>query len=436
VKVLVVGSGAREHAIAWKLAQSPLVSRVCAAPGNAGTALVGENWDIAATSGRELAARARTEGIELAVIGPEGPLAAGVADALRAADVAVFGPGRAGARLETSKAFAKQFMERHGIPTARFCLAHDRRQAERALENFPGPVVLKADGLAAGKGVVVCSSPDEAREVVTAWYDRRELPGGGSTVVVEEVLAGREVSVMALTDGETYLLLESACDYKRALDEDRGPNTGGMGAYSPAADVVADAAQLEEIRRTIFEPVLAGLRAESIAYRGCLYAGLMMTAHGPKVLEFNARLGDPETQVVLPRLEGDLCRLFVATARGELGQASVECRSLPGGCVGVVLASPGYPQQSTPLSGLPLFPCPDVSGSPDLFGFWGNSRLRGTRVDAGGGRILTICAVGSDLARARARAYDAVDAYIRSLPQGAELRWRRDIAQRVVTSVR
>jgi phosphoribosylamine--glycine ligase len=422
VKVLVVGSGGREHALAWKLAQSPVVEAVFAAPGNAGTAGLGTNWpDLAATAAPQIVARAVSEGIGLAVIGPEAALAAGLADAFRAAGIPTFGPNRNGARLESSKAFAKQFMARHGIPTARFRLAHDMKQALRQLGEWTwGKVVVKADGLAAGKGVVVCDSVAEAKALLEGWYGERKVPGGGSTVVLEEALVGREVSVMTVTDGRRAFALDPACDYKRAGDGDVGPNTGGMGAFSPAVGVL-DAAASERIDREVFAPALEGLRQDGIDYRGCLYAGIMMTQAGPMVLEFNARFGDPETEVVLPRLESDLAALLMATANGAL-EPEHEPRFTSQACVGVVLVTESYPHKSEPVTGLP---------NADGAMFWGASARNGDTVDANGGRVLTVTALGDTLVDARAAAYAACAAYGKRLVPGKKLACRGDIAANV-----
>jgi phosphoribosylamine--glycine ligase len=422
VKVLVIGSGGREHALAWKLAQSPTVDAIFAAPGNAGTASLGTNWpDLAATAAPQIVARSLAEGVGLAVIGPEAALAAGLADALRAAGIPTFGPNRNGARLESSKAFAKQFMARHGIPTARFRLAHDLKQALRQLGEWTwGRVVVKADGLAAGKGVVVCDSVAEAKALLEGWYGERRVPGGGTTVVLEEAVIGREASVMIVTDGHRSFALDPACDYKRAGDGDVGPNTGGMGAYSPAVGVI-DATASARIEREVFAPALEGLRRDGIDYRGCLYAGIMMTETGPMVLEFNARFGDPETEVVLPRLETDLAPLLLAASNGSLEQTH-EPRFTPRACVGVVLVTEGYPQKSVPLTGLP-----DVDGSM----FWGTSTKNGDAVDASGGRVLTVTALGDAIADARAAAYSACAAYGKRLAPGKKLACRADIAANV-----
>ena len=433
MKVLVIGSGAREHALVWKLAQSPKVDAIFAAPGNAGTARLGTNWsDVTATAAPKIVAKAREAAIDLVVIGPEAALAAGVADALREAGINVFGPGRSGARLESSKAFAKQFMARHGIPTAKFKVVHDLKQAHRCLADWEGGAVVKADGLAAGKGVVVCADTVGALAVLEDWYGNQKVPGGGSSVVLEEALEGREVSVMTVTDGTRCAELATACDYKRAGDGDTGPNTGGMGAYSPTPDVV-DAAMASRIRQEVLAPTLSGLRADGIDYRGCLYAGIMVTQRGPMVLEFNARFGDPETQVVLPRMESDLFDLLY-----EVSIAAVDHEGRPlhvefstQACVGVVLASEGYPVTSSAVANLPL---PDAALADGAVAFWGGSTLAGDVVTASGGRVLTICGLGADHAGARESAYAACAAYGRHLPPGTKLCCRSDIGIRAAAA--
>ncbi|MBV8366120.1 MAG: phosphoribosylamine--glycine ligase [Candidatus Eremiobacteraeota bacterium] len=423
MNVLIVGSGAREHALAWKLAQSPHVSALHAAPGNAGTAQLGSNWpDVAATDAHGLVKRAREARIGLTVIGPEAALAAGVADAMRAVHIPAFGPSRAAARLESSKSFAKQFMSRWGIPTAAYKVVHDRKQAARALRDWPGGVVVKADGLAAGKGVIVADSAADALASIERWYDAHSLPGGGTTIILEERLEGKEVSVMAVTNGPALHRLAAACDYKRALDADQGPNTGGMGAYSPAADVVDDT-QLERIDRAVLVRARDGIQRDGMDFRGCLYAGLMMTARGPYVLEFNARFGDPETQVVLPRLESDLFDLLYGIATGGEPPSP---RFTSRACVGVVLASKNYPERSDPVDNLPQPPAAD-----DVAYFWGGSKLANGTVSSAGGRVLTVAALGDTVAAARARAYEACAAIVAGAPARETLRYRADIAQRV-----
>jgi phosphoribosylamine--glycine ligase len=421
VRVLVVGNGAREDALSWRLAQSPSCEAVFAAPGNAGTASRGENWAIAATDGKTLADRCVAERIDLAVLGPETAIAAGVGDRLREAGIAVFGPNRSGGRLESSKTFAKRFMQRHGIPTARAVVVHSLDAAHKALEEWrAGAVVVKADGLAAGKGVVVASGVDEARAVLADWYGRNRVPGGGSDVVLEECLVGREISVFALCDGRAIVPIGGACDYKRAGDADSGPNTGGMGAYSPPEGFPEDL--YDRVRERILAPLLRGLLAESEEYIGVLYCGLMWNADGPQVIEFNVRFGDPEAQVLLPRIGGDFAALLWSVACGamDLSAASTSHQH----CVGVVLATQDYPRSNTPLQGLN----PNVSLGDGCLAFWGASQLVDGAVATGGGRVLTVTALGDDLAGARSRAYVAVNDLAGRLGT-ADLTYRTDIAR-------
>ncbi|HVN69777.1 MAG TPA: phosphoribosylamine--glycine ligase [Candidatus Binatia bacterium] len=425
MRILVVGNGAREDALSWRLAASPSCEAVFAAPGNAGTASRGENWEIAATDGKALAGRAVEQKIDLVVLGPETAIAAGVGDRLRDAGLRVFGPNRSGGRLESSKIFAKRFMERHGIPTARAAVAHSLDAALRALEDWDGGVVVKADGLAAGKGVVVTPSAEAARELLTDWYAHAKIPGGGCDVLLEQRLIGREVSVFALCDGTDIAPLGGACDYKRAGDGDTGPNTGGMGAYSPPAGFPGDL--YDRVRDRILAPLLAGLREEGEEYVGVIYCGLMWNEAGPQVIEFNARFGDPETQVLLPRIGGDFALLLDSVARGAM-DVSLATLS-PQHCVGVVLATSEYPRSNTPLQGLSA----DVSLGEGCRAFWGGSKLAGATVSTGGGRVLTVTALADDLAQARSRAYDAVRQLAGRL--GADsLTYRTDIAYYPVSS--
>ena len=419
MRVLVVGSGAREDALSWRIAQSPSCEAVFAAPGNAGTASRGENWDVAATDGKAIAERCARERIDLVVLGPENAIAAGVGDRLREAGIAVFGPNRSGGRLESSKIFSKRFMERHGVPTARAAIVHSLDAALKALEQWSGACVIKADGLAAGKGVVVCEELDAARAVLRDWYGQNKIPGGGTDVLLEEKLEGREVSVFALSDGRAMYPIASACDYKRAGDGDTGPNTGGMGAYSPPSGFPPD---LEDrVRERIIAPVLRGLLAEGEQYIGVLYCGLMWTDDGPYVIEFNVRFGDPETQVLMPRVSGDFARLLQTAAEGavDLGAASFASRA----CVGVVLATDEYPRANTPVGGLPS----DVALGEDVHVFWGTSSLEDGSIRSGGGRVLTVAGLGTTVASARERAYEAVHALAKRMPQGAPLTYRTDI---------
>jgi phosphoribosylamine--glycine ligase len=418
VKILVVGGGAREDALSWCLSRSPSCSAVFAAPGNAGTATRGTNWPIAATDGKALVARVLEEKIDLVVLGPETAIAAGVGDRLREARVPTFGPNRSAGRLESSKIFAKRFMERHGVPTARNRVVHSLASAEKVLHDWQGACVVKADGLAAGKGVVVAPDAATALAVLREWY-ASGLPGGGNDVLLEEKLEGRELSVFALGDGKRFVPLAGACDYKRAGDGDTGPNTGGMGAYSPPSGFPEDA--LEIVRERVLDPVLAGLTAENERFVGTLYCGLMWTADGPAVIEFNVRFGDPETQVLVPRIDGDFARLLRSAADGRLDETAASV----GGdaCVGVVLATTDYPRTSTPVGGLPA----DVGLGERRVAFWGSSTLHGGTVDAAGGRVLTVTARGADVAAARAEAYAAVRELERRFG-AAPLTYRSDIA--------
>jgi phosphoribosylamine--glycine ligase len=423
MRVLVIGNGAREDALSWRLASSASCSSVVHAPGNAGTAGRGENWAISATDGKSLAERAKREAIDLAVIGPETSIAAGVGDRLRDAGIRTFGPGRSSGRLESSKVFSKRFMERHGIPTAKARVVRSFDAARKAVEEWDGPCVIKADGLAAGKGVVVTQDARSASAVISDWYSNNKIPGGGSELLLEERLEGREVSVFALCDGRAMVPFEAACDYKRAGDGDTGPNTGGMGAYSPPAAFPAD--YLDVVREKILAPTLRGLLAEGETYIGVLYCGLMWTADGPYVIEYNARFGDPETQVLMPRVNGDFARLLLTAAEGAVALDSVTVSN--DACVGVTIATKDYPRTSTPLRGLPAhFEVP-----PNAAVFWGNSTPKNGKVDAAGGRVLTVTATAPTIAQARAAAYDAVTRVGVQIGT-SDLTYRSDIASGLV----
>ena len=422
MRILIVGSGAREDALSWRLAQSPSCEALFHAPGNAGTAARGTNFpEVAATDSRAILDRAQANKIDLVVVGPETALAAGVADRLRDAGIATFGPNRSGARLETSKIFAKRFMERHAIPTSRFAVVHSLEQARKVLGSFPGGVVVKADGLAAGKGVVVCDDAAAAAETLRAWYDGNAVPGGGNDVVLEERMSGPEISVFAIADGRAMIPVAAACDYKRAGDDDKGPNTGGMGAYSPPHGFPDDA--LDIVRETIIAPVLRGLLAEGEAYRGVLYCGLMWTVAGPRVIEFNARFGDPETQVLMPRVTGDFAAYLMSAAQGAI---EIDAAHFAGtACVGVTLTTDRYPYANTALRGLPA----TLRLPENVAAFWGTSTREDDGVRSPGGRVLTVTATAPDLATARGRVYDAIGALKTQFAPGTPLAYRSDIAR-------
>lgn len=395
MKVLVIGQGGREHALAWKLAQGAGVEAVFAAPGNYGTGLIGTNVDLRVDDAEALAAWAAREGIGLTVVGPEAALAAGVVDAFRARGLRIFGPTRDAARLETSKAWAKAFMGRHGIPTSPYSEFGD---AQAAAEYLRGqvryPLVIKADGLAAGKGVRIACDQAEALTAVD-----EALALGSGRVVIEAFLEGFEVSFLAISDGSTVRPLACAHDYKHAQDGGRGPMTGGMGAYSP---VGLEDTLTETVMESIVEPAVRGMAQEGIAYQGVLYAGLMLTADGPRVLEFNARFGDPETQVLLPRWQADLAAVLAATADGRLEDLPPFSWSAHAAC-GVVLAAAGYPESirtGHPIAGL------DTVDAGVLV-FHGGSRPDAPSQGAvtAGGRVLTVVGHGDDLAAARDAAY-------------------------------
>jgi phosphoribosylamine--glycine ligase len=397
VRLLVLGAGAREHALVWKLKQSPLISALYAAPGNPGMAALAEQVALEPTDPKAVTAFAKERSIDLVVVGPEAPLVAGVADALRAAGVDTFGPGAAAARIEGSKAFAKEVMSAAGVPTAK-CEVFDDAQAAAARAKAWGPVVVKADGLAAGKGVVVADSSDEAADACVALG---RLPAG-SRILLEERLEGPELSVIALCDGQRYVLLPPSQDHKRLFDGDRGPNTGGMGAYAPARFLSDEA--LAALGEVVIAPTLAELERRGSEFRGALYAGLMLTPQGPKVLEFNARFGDPETQPLMMQLKDDLVPLLQACARGRLEAKAVHVHE--GASVGVVLAAHGYPQAPRVGDEIHGLDGPLPKGVQVFHA--GTRRVDG-RLVTSGGRVLTVCAQAPSVEGARALAYEVVE---------------------------
>ncbi|GIW72362.1 MAG: phosphoribosylamine--glycine ligase [Planctomycetota bacterium] len=403
MKVLVVGSGGREHALAWKIAASPLVSALYCAPGNGGTAQLGDNVPIAATDVQELYKFAKQNRIDLTVVGPEAPLAAGLVDRFTAGGLKAYGPGARAARLEASKVFAKQLMRRHTIPTADHRVFTHPRELRAHLQRAELPLVLKADGLAGGKGVFVCHTPEEAEAAVAALMERRVFGTAGEQVVVEEFLAGQEVSVHALTDGRTLAVLEDARDYKRLKTGDEGPNTGGMGAYSPTE--LLQGGGFAAVEQQVLVPAVHGMRREGCELRGTLYAGLMLTPGGPRVLEFNVRFGDPEAQVLLPRLRSDLVPLLLAVIEGRLEEQQLDWDPRP--AVTVVMAAAGYPGEVR--RGLPIAGLAEAGALPDVYVFHAGTRLEpGGEVRTDGGRVLAVTALGPSRAAARERAYEAV----------------------------
>jgi len=420
LRILIVGSGAREHALAWKCLTSPLCDRVYVAPGNGGTATIARNVPVQADEPAKLAKLARRERIGLAVLGPEAAVAAGVGNALRDCGILVFGPNRGPGRIESSKTFAKEVMRSAGIPTAEYETFSDPEPARRWARERGGEVAVKADGLAMGKGVVVCGSPEEADRAIDAMLVRRDFGRAGATIVVEERLRGPELTVFGVSDGRRVIPLAPARDFKRALDRDQGPNTGGMGAYSPPAGI--NGSLVAELTESVLQPAIDELAARGLIYSGALYAGLILTEAGPKVLEFNARFGDPEAQAVLPRLESDLVSLMVAAAAGRITEhPPLEWSELP--AVAIVVASGGYPdsyQTGYPVEGLAGIPAGAMI-------FHAGTRIVDGHVTTSGGRVLTSVGMGTTVADAR---LNALAGAVRVRFPGAF--FRKDIAQEAV----
>jgi len=404
MKVLVVGSGGREHALCWKIQQSPLVKKLYCAPGNPGTAAIAENVAIAAEDIPALVEFARAQRIDLTVVGPEAPLCAGIVDEFQKHGMRCFGPNKAAAEVEGSKAFARELCRRHRIPGPNFWTFNDLQQAKSFLENRePGPLVVKASGLAAGKGVTVCKSSDEARLALAECLEQRRFGGAGETVVFEECLEGPEVSLITLTDGQTIVPWDPARDHKAVFDDDKGPNTGGMGVITPVPLMPRMRAQIES---QIVFPSVHALNREGRRYQGFLYAGLMLTNQGPRVLEYNCRLGDPETQPLLMRLRSDLVPYLVATVEGKLETLEAPVWD-PRVAVCVVACSGGYPGDYK--KGLPIFGLDRIRTGEDLQVFHAGTvqKLGGDLLTAGG-RVLAVTALGKDATAARERAYEAL----------------------------
>lgn len=401
--MLVVGSGGREHALAWKLASERQASEVICAPGNPGMARFARCIAADAADPHVLAAIAAREEVDLTVIGPELPLSRGVADVFAADELPLLGPSQRAARLESSKVFAKDFMQRYDFPTARYKTCESFAQASAVLKSgeFSFPVVLKADGLAAGKGVVIAASLEDALINVRAMMVEKRFGQAGARVVIEECPVGREASFFVLSDGTRALPLGSAEDHKRALDGDFGPNTGGMGAYAPSS--LFDASIESRVMTDIVRPVIEGMRSEGNEFRGFLFVGLMLTPAGPKVIEFNVRFGDPEAQVVLPRIKDDLSEILGSAAAGELRASAISTSPEPH--VGVVLASGGYPDGYD--TGRPIHGVDEAEAVPDVQVFHSGTATRGTELVTAGGRVLTVVGRGATYAQAISRAYDA-----------------------------
>jgi len=424
MKLLVIGSGGREHAIAWRLAQSPRVQKVFVAPGNAGTARETGLENVAISAIDKLADFALAENIYLTVVGPEAPLAEGIVDLFRSRGLRIFGPTQACARLESSKQFAKEFMIRHGIPTAEFSSFDTPRAAHAYIDAHGAPIVVKADGLAAGKGVIVATSADEAHRAVEGILVERKMGAAGTRVVIEEFLDGEEASFIVLADGEHVLPLATSQDHKRLGDGDRGPNTGGMGAYSPAPVVTPELHA--RVVREIIQPVLAGMTGEGQRYTGFLYAGLIIDASGnPRVLEFNCRLGDPETQPILLRLKSDLFELIEHAMDGKLDRVKAEWDRRA--ALGVVLAAAGYPdapKKGDAVTGLP-------ATGEDFRVFHSGTALKDGAIVTSGGRVLCATALGDSIGVAQRRAYEVVEGI-----RFDGMQYRRDIGGRAVASRR
>ncbi len=423
MKLLVIGSGGREHALAWKLAQSPRVQKIYVAPGNAGTALEPGVENVSITDIAELAEFARENSVQLTVVGPEAPLAAGVVDLFRASGLKIFGPTRAAAQLESSKDFAKRFMQRHGIPGAAYTTFGDAREAHAYIDAQGAPIVIKADGLAAGKGVIVAMTAKEAHEAVDMMLVDNKMGDAGARVVIEEYLAGEEASFIVMSDGEHVLALATSQDHKRLRDGDAGPNTGGMGAYSPAP-VVTPELHAQAMREIIL-PAIHGMASDGIPYSGFLYAGLMIDAKGnAKTLEFNCRMGDPETQPIMLRLKSDLFELFELACAGALDQAEIDWDRRT--ALGVVLAAAGYPD--TPKKGAVITGLPKhTERSEDCIAFHAGTALDGDKVVVNGGRVLCVTALGDSVKMAQRRAYRAAESV-----HFDGMQFRRDIGQRAI----
>ncbi|MFH2104325.1 MAG: phosphoribosylamine--glycine ligase [Chloroflexota bacterium] len=421
MNVLLIGSGGREHALAWKASQSPRLTKLYSAPGNPGTAALGENLDLSVDDHTAILRTCETKAIDLVIVGPETPLAMGLADDLAAAGFKIFGPSRAAAEIEVSKTFSKQFMERHQIPTARFRVFSHFDKALAHLRKIDYPVVIKASGLAAGKGVLIPEDRRQAEAALRSVMISREFGPAGDEVVIEERLSGPELTLLAFSDGSTVRAMVASQDHKRVFDYDQGLNTGGMGAYAPAPGCSAET--VAELVRVALQPTVDGLRDEGSPFIGVLYGGFMMTTEGPRVIEFNCRFGDPEAQVVLPLLESDFLEIAMACVEGRLDQVEVCWKDGAAACV--VLASAGYPekhQTGYPISGLD-------TGGPDTFIFHSGTRMIAGQVVTSGGRVLGVTGWGADVRAALEAAYGRIETI-----HFKDMHYRRDIGWRALLS--
>lgn len=403
MKVLIVGSGGREHAIAWKVAQSPRVEKIYCAPGNAGIAEIAECVPIGAMEFDKLVAFAKEKAIDLTVIGMDDPLVGGVVDAFEAAGLRVFGPRKNAAILEGSKAFSKDLMKKYHIPTAAYETFSSAEDALAYLETAPMPTVLKADGLALGKGVLICNTLEEAKAGVKTLMLDKQFGSAGDRIVIEEFMTGREVSVLSFVDGDTIKIMTSAQDHKRAKDGDQGLNTGGMGTFSPSPFYTEEVDAF--CREHIFQATVDAMKAEGRTFKGIIFFGLMLTANGPRVLEYNARFGDPETQVVLPRMKNDIVDVFEACVDGTLDQIDLEFEDNAAVCV--VLASAGYPEKYE--KGLPIYGLNSFKDKDGYYVFHAGTKMVDGQYVTNGGRVLGVTAKGADLKQARANAYAATE---------------------------
>ena len=421
MNILVIGGGGREHTLAWKLAQSPKVEQIFAIPGNPGMAKVAQCVEgISLDNNEMIVAFAQQAAIDMAVVGPEAPLTRGLVDALEEAGIPAFGPSQAAAELEGSKSFAKAMMEKYHIPTARFKVFTKAEEARDYVKEQGAPIVIKADGLAAGKGVVVAQTVEEAISAVNNIMEGNSFGNAGSRVVIEECMVGEEASLLAFTDGETIVPMISSQDHKRAYDGDKGPNTGGMGTYAPTPVMTPD--MVEIAVEKVLKPIIAGMKAEGRPYKGCLYAGLMITAEGPKVVEFNARFGDPETQVVLPLLKSDLAEIMLACCEGKLDQQEIQWSD--GAAVCVVLASGGYP--GSYMKGAPIHGLEEAEAAGTMVFHAGTAEKDG-KIVTSGGRVLGVVAEAENIKAAVDKAYAGVE---KIHFQGVQ--YRKDIAHRAL----